>query len=121
MTHETIVYNDCVIAVRDTIDKRKFIRGAYKALGELTSRKYFDTDWRGVKGAVARVIDSCKNVTLYLENAKYEGVLGCEGHRKVFEYTIMGCSKPTRMVITAFFCGTMADPMSAYDLAIDIV
>ena len=99
------------------MNKRTFIRRAYKAIGALTSKKYYDTDWRGVKKVVEGII-GVGGVTLYQEDARYEGVFGEVGHRKVYYYTIVGCDKDIDMQITAAFCGTVADPMSAYDITV---
>ena len=63
--------------------KRTFIRMAYKAIQNATSKKYFDDCWQGVKDVVMLILASDRGVTLYLENAAYEGDIGHEGHRKV--------------------------------------
>ena len=72
----------------------------------------------GVKNVVESIIGTDKGVTLYLENAGYEGEIGKNGHCKVYRYTIAGCDKDIDMQIIASFCGTVADPMSAYDLTV---
>lgn len=98
--------------------KRTFIRRAYKAIGKATSKKYYDSNWQGVKDVVTSIIDSDKNVTLYMEKAAYEGTIGQEGHRKVYDYTITGYDKDIKMQIVCSFCGTIEDPMSAYDICV---
>lgn len=98
--------------------KRTFIRRAYKAIQNATSKKYYDECWQGVKNVVESIIGTDKGVTLYLENAGYEGEIGKNGHCKVYRYTIAGCDKDIDMQIIASFCGTVADPMSAYDLTV---
>ena len=98
--------------------KRTFIRRAYKAIQNATSKKYYDECWQGVKNVVAGILDSDKGITMYLESAGYEGEIGKEVHRKVYRYTITGCEKNIDVQIIACFCGTMADPMSAYDLTV---
>ena len=100
------------------MEKRTFIRRAYKAIGNLTSKKYKDDCWDGVKGIVCAILDNIKEVTLYLEGSKYEGTLGEEGFRKVYRYTVTGLDRDADMLVVASFCGTVSDPMSAYDLTV---
>ena len=101
-----------------TTNRKSFIRKAYNAISSITSKKYFDSSWLGVKAVIEAILDTDKHVTLYLENARYEGMIGQEGHRKVYRYTIAGCEKDIDMQIVASFCGTIHDPMSAYDLTV---
>lgn len=98
--------------------KRTFIRRAYKAIQNATSKKYYDECWQGVKNVVEGILSADSSITMYLENAAYEGKIGEEGHRKVYRYTVAGCDKDIDVQIIACFCGTMADPMSAYDLTV---
>ena len=100
------------------MDKRTFIRRAYKAMQPLTGKKYYDDCWSGVKDVVTKVIECDDHVTLYQESARYEGRIGEDGFRKVYRYTITGCNKDVDMQIIASFCGTIADPMSAYDITV---
>lgn len=99
-------------------NKRTFIRRAYKAIGKATGRIYRDECWQGVKDVVRQIIESDKSVTLYLESAAYEGTIGQDGHRKVYHYTVTGCDKDVDLQVIASFCGTMADPMGAYDVTV---
>ena len=98
--------------------KRTFIRRAYKAIKNATSKKYYDECWQGVKNVVDGILSADSGITMYLEKAAYEGNIGEEGHRKVYRYTVAGCDKDIDLQIIACFCGTMADPMSAYDLTV---
>jgi len=98
--------------------KRTFIRRAYKAIQNATSKKYYDECWQGVKNVVEGILSADSSITMYLENAAYEGTIGESGHCKVYRYTIAGCDKDIDMQIIASFCGTVKDPMSAYDLTV---
>ena len=103
------------------MQKRTFINQVYKKVAETkaTSKVYRDTDWSGIN-ALLQDIESTFTGTQQMElvRAEYMGVMGECGHRKEYRYTITDQVNDitVHVVIIASFCGTMADPMGAYDL-----
>ena len=103
------------------MQKRTIINRVYKAVAQTnaTSKMYHDTDWSGVNGLVADITKAVPETSeLSLVSADYEGVLGECGHRKVYRYILTDTENDITIdvQIIASFCGTMADPMGAYDL-----
>lgn len=103
------------------MQKRTFINQVYKKVAETkaTSKIYRDTDWSGVKGIVSDIASTFTGTQqMELVRAEYKGIMGECGHRKEYRYTITDQENnfSLQVLIIASFCGTMADPMGAYDL-----
>lgn len=103
------------------MQKRTIINRMYKAVAETkaTSKRYHDTDWSGVSSLVADITKAMPETSeLELVSAEYEGIMGECGHRKVYRYMLTDAENniTVDVQIIASFCGTMADPMGAYDL-----
>lgn len=105
------------------MQKRAIINRVYKAVAntKATSKVYRDTDWSGVNG----LINDIESVLpaewpMTLDGTEYKGTMGECGHRKVYYYTITDTEhgKDISAMIIASFCGTLADPMGAYDLTL---
>lgn len=93
----------------------------YKAVAETkaTSKIYHDIDWSGVSNLVADITKAMPETSeLELVSTDYEGIMGECGHRKVYRYILNDTVNNITIdvQIIASFCGTMADPMGAYDL-----
>ena len=103
------------------MQKRSFINRVYNKVAKTgaTSKVYRDTDWRGIN-FLLQDIESAFTGTqqMTLVRSDYEGVMGECGHRKVYRYQITDEVNDITVdvQIIASFCGTMADPMGAYDL-----
>ncbi len=106
------------------MQKRTFTNRIYKAVekSRSTSHIYRDTDWRGLSFLLSDIegVVNTLGATLTFNGSDYEGVLGECGHRKVYRYTISSdeLKADIDVQIVAAFCGTMADPMGAYDLTL---
>ena len=106
------------------MQKRTFTNRIYKAVekSRSTSHIYRDTDWRGLSFLMSDIegVVNTLGATLTFNGSEYEGVLGECGHRKVYRYTISSdeLKDDINVQILACFCGTMADPMGAYDLTL---
>jgi hypothetical protein len=105
------------------MQKRTVINRAYKAVAEsrTTSHIFRDEDWSGVSQLVTVLESSLpRTAVMTLASAEYKGVIGECGHRKVYLYNIIDEENciDINAQITASFCGTMADPMGAYDLTL---
>lgn len=106
------------------MQKRTFTNRIYKAVekSRSTSHIYRDTDWRGLSFLLSDIngVVEALGATLTFNGSDYEGVLGECGHRKVYRYTISSdeLKDDINVHILACFCGTMADPMGAYDLTL---
>lgn len=99
------------------LNKRTFIRRAYKAIQPLTSHKYYDNDWSAVED-VMDAIAAEGDVRMLLTKCDYQGQMGSAECRKVWRYDLTGCDRLIDLQIIASFCGTVADPMSAYDITV---
>ena len=103
------------------MQKKSFINRIYREVAETraTSKRYHDSDWRGLN-ALLRDIESAFTGTqdMVLVGSQYEGILGECGHRKVYRYMITDTVNDITVdvQIIASFCGTVSDPMGAYDL-----
>ena len=113
------------------MQKRSLINRIYKDLekSEVTSHIYFDSDWSGKRAVGQRIIDTLDDINakgkgkydIVLGETRYEGTLGELGHRKVYEFTIIDAEVDKEFVqgmLICYFCGTIADPMGAYDICV---
>ena len=114
-----------------TMQKRSLINRIYRDLekSKLTSHIYTDNDWSGKRSIGQRIIDTLDDINakgkgcydICYGEVRYEGVLGELGHRKVYEFTIIDADTDKELIngqMVCYFCGMMADPMSAYDVTV---
>ncbi len=103
------------------MQKRSFINRVYKAVEKTraTSKIYRDTDWRGLNGLLKDIESAFTgSQQMVLVGSEYKGIMGECGHRKEYNFVITDTENDLKVDvrIVASFCGTMADPMGAYDL-----
>ena len=103
------------------MQKRSFINRVYRKVTETkaTSKVYRDSDWSGVSSLIADIESTFTGTQqMVLVGAEYTGIMGELGHRKEYKYEITDSlgGDSIDVLIIASFCGTMADPMGAYDL-----
>lgn len=103
------------------MQKRSFINKVYRKVAETkaTSKVYRDNDWSGINGLLQDIESTFTGTQqMVLVRAEYTGIMGECGHRKEYRYEITDSESGAciDVQIIASFCGTMADPMGAYDL-----
>lgn len=110
------------------MNKRTIINRIHTALStnKVTSRIYRDSDWSGVTYAESIIDKALKfycgsNYCLTFGAAHYEGRLGEAGHCKIYEFSIIDVENDEEIIsgnMICSFCGTIGDPMSAYDITV---
>ena len=113
------------------MQKRSLINRIYNDLhkSRVTSHIYTDSDWSGKRSVGQRIIDTLDNIQaqgrgsydISWGEARYEGTLGELGHRKVYEFAIIDADVDKELIqgqMICSFCGTMIDPMGAYDVTV---
>ena len=113
------------------MQKRSLINRIYRDLhkSRVTSHIYTDSDWSGKRSVGQRIIDTMDaianenkgNYDVCFGEARYEGVLGELGHRKVYEFTIIDADADKELIngqMICSFCGKVSDPMGAYDVTV---
>ena len=113
------------------MQKRSLINRIYNDLHKsgVTGHIYHDNDWSGKRSVGQRIIDTLDAIDaqgkgkydISWGEARYEGVLGELGHRKVYEFTIIDADADKELIqgqMICSFCGTMSDPMGSYDVTV---
>lgn len=108
------------------MNKRTIINSIYTALNtnKVTSRIYRDSDWTGVTYAesiIDKAIKDCGNYCFAFGTTHYEGRLGETDHCKIYEFAIIDVESDEEIIsgnMICTFCGTIGDPMGAYDITI---
>jgi hypothetical protein len=119
------------IFLKESNEKAKLIRRLYKAVAEPTSHVYRDEGWQGVD-AVDEAIDRCLEAwneangtnlesEFTVENGGYR--TSNDGLSKWKEYHIAITDDAGNIVVggqlVCSFCGSVRDPMDAYDCTVN--
>ena len=113
------------------MQKRSLINRIYRDLekSRVTSHIYTDSDWSGKRSVGQCIIDTLDAIAIENKGkydisfgeARYEGVLGELGHRKVYEFTIIDADTDKEFIngrMVCSFCGKVSDPMGSYDVTV---
>ena len=113
------------------MQKRSLINRIYNDLSKsrVTSHIYTDNDWHNLRNVASEIIHTLSVIeekgkghyVFDYGETRYDGILGELGHRKVYEFIITDADTANEIIhgqMICSFCGTMSNPMGAYDVTV---